>query len=126
MQSSKDIKNHIHPGDQTGREHADLIAALASDIELLSFEEQEELEAYSRHLIEEANALFLSLQKKYNGVLGADEFDTGELHDLETEYRVKLRAIQRMHRRFEAWEWIHKTVERARKRLEQAQSEFVN
>src|SRR5262245_29637332 len=79
-----------------------------------------------RHLIEEANALFLSLQKKYNGVLGADEFDTGELHDLETEYRVKLRAIQRMHRRFEAWEWIHKTVERARKRLEQAQSEFVN
>ena len=50
----------------------------------------------------------------------------GKLIELETEYRVKLRAIQPLHRRFEAWEWIYKTVEQARKRLEQTQSEFVN
>jgi len=126
MRSLRDIKNRIHPSSQSGHEYADQLAALENAVQLLSFEEQEELETYSRQLIEEAYALLLSLQEKYNGTLGADGDDTGELVEFETGYRLKLLAVRRLHRRFDAWEWIRQTVELARKRLEKTHSEFVN
>src|SRR5262245_32782197 len=105
MRRLEELKSRILLTEHSPVEVAD---ALQNDVELLTFEERQELLQHMRKLMTEARRLVVSLGRNYNalpseGEIGADEVMVDWMCDFERECWVKLRAIKRLQRRWLSW-----------------------
>src|SRR5690349_16910279 len=89
----------------------------------LTPEEQERIERFLKALIKEAHKLCLALQENAP-VLREDGFDVDELDQLERWYRAQHHAMVRLSRRFSNWEDTHNNIARARKLLEDIETNW--
>lgn len=99
------LKNRILLTEDSPDEEAD---ALQNDIEMLTFEERQELLQHIRKLLVEARRLVVYLCQHYNTLPGereiaVDKFTVDEMCDLERECRVKWLAVKRLQRRWLSW-----------------------
>jgi len=105
MRRLEDLKSRILLTERSPVEEAD---ALQNDVDLLTFEERQELLAHIHKLMTEARRLVVNLSRNYNiqlseGEFGVNDIVVDEMLDFEKECWVKLRAIKRLQRRWLSW-----------------------
>jgi len=105
MRRLEQLKSSILLTENSTVEEAD---ELQNDIELLTFEERQELLDHIRKLMTEARRMVVYLGQNYNtptseGELGVDDVTVDWMCDFERECWVKLRAIKMLQRRWLSW-----------------------